>query len=545
LNDTVHSDDLGLRLHRNQWIALIVPICYIGVQLYLRAEAGPLWQWNLLDPAYFYLLDALNILSGDPPGHIYHPGVTVHTYGATTIGLASLFVEGSIVSAVLADPERYLGMLSNGVIVANAIALTILGGVGKRIFGNWLPALACQLAPFMSTIILKHAFLPKPESFLVFATCVLISLVLLASHDELEKPTKNKLAGGFGIVAGFVAATKITAVPVLILPLFILRDPKSVAVYAVFSILAFVVFIAPGIGALGAFVEWIGRVALGAGAHGSGPQTIIEWQAYIDSIFKLLKRPSLKVPLALAFISLGWAMWRRRAGRVLPANWQWVILGVSAAQLAQVVLVAKQPTAFYMIPSYMLGALSVVFSVRLIWACRPAGFNLPIDVRTVAAVLFAGFVAAQTAGVMRLVDHMSDHRLKAGAVDNKAFANCARVYTYSASAPVYAMYLANKVTGGRFGSLLEKQFSSNDYWIDDWWQWEPVTFRNWQGAQDFAAVRAQYPCLFMRGNRPGGLQSFMKTHAPNEAFDTTCSTVAETIVTQGVDCHGNPLGRNN
>ena len=109
MNDTVHSDDLGLRLHRNQWIALIVPICYIGVQLYLRAEAGPLWQWNLLDPAYFYLLDALNILSGDPPGHIYHPGVTVHTYGATTIGLASLFVEGSIVSAVLAELERQSG----------------------------------------------------------------------------------------------------------------------------------------------------------------------------------------------------------------------------------------------------------------------------------------------------------------------------------------------------------------------------------------------------------------------------------------------------
>ncbi len=543
MDDTPHSKRVGLSSHRNGWIALLLPFCFAGVQFYMRSEAGPFWQWNLLDPAYFYLLDALNLLSGDPPGHIYHPGVTVHAYGAIVIGLVSLFVDGSIVEAVLVDPERYLGVLSNGVIVANTIALAVVGIVGKRVFGHWLPALALQLAPFMSTIILKHAFLPKPESFLVFATCLLISLVLVAFQDNLEFRAKTKLAMGFGILAGFIAATKITAVPVLILPLFLLRDPKVLMVYAAISLFALAVFLVPGIGALEAFVEWLKRVALGSGAHGSGPQTIIEWQAYLDAFAKLLKRPSLKVPLVLAFISLSLTLWRRRTGRILPEQEQWIVLGVSMAQLAQVALVAKQPTAFYMIPSYMLGVVSVVFSVRLIWACRPDGFNIPIDARTAASVVFAGFVAAQTAGVMRVTDHLIDQRLKAEAIDNAVFAHCARVYIYSASAPVYAMFLANKVTGERFAPQLEKQFSPNDYWIDDWWQWEPVTFRNWRGEKDFSIVRAQYPCLFMRGNRPGGIQRFLNRHAPNERFDTSCSTGAETVITQGVDCRGNLVER--
>ena len=148
------------------WIAILLPIYFATIQFYLRSQAGPFWQWNLLDPSYFYLFDGLNLLNGDTPGHIYHPGVTVHAFNAILIWLHELITSDHALRLALLEPERYLYFLSDAVIILNSLALVIVGLIGHRVFGSWLPALVCQLAPFTSSIILKHAFLPKPEALL-------------------------------------------------------------------------------------------------------------------------------------------------------------------------------------------------------------------------------------------------------------------------------------------------------------------------------------------------------------------------------------------
>lgn len=525
-------------LDRRAWVVLVLPVALAGTLFQLRAGAGPFWQWNLLDPSYFYLLDALNLLNGEAPGHVFHPGVTVQAIGALVLGAMNLVTPGDATAAVLDDPERYLRLLSDVVIVLNALTLVAVGLAGRRAFGAWLPGFVCQLAPFMSTIVLKHAFLPKPEAFLVAATSVLIALMLLALRPA--DGGTSRLAAGFGIVAGFVAATKITAVPVLIVPLFLLRGAKAWSVYGVTAAVAAALFVMPAWGSIDIFLDWIGKVAVGAGPHGSGARTVIDLAAYPEAFAKILKRPSLRVPLILAALAFAAVWWRRRLGWPVPGAEAWALAAVSAATLAQTALVAKQPTAFYMIPSYMLGAVSVLLSVRLLWALRPEGLRLPVAPASLAAGLFAVAVAAQAAGAVRLSHQLGELREQAASIDNDAFEKCARVYIYSASAPVYAMFLANKVTGERFTHELKERFPANDYWIDDWWTWEPTVLRNWDGEQDFAVVRASYPCLFMRGNRPNGLRRFLERQGAAGDFDYSCTAGLEQFATLGVDCRGNP-----
>ena len=48
----------------------MLPLCYVAAALWARQAGGPFWLWYNLDPAYFYLLDALNVLNLTPPGHI-------------------------------------------------------------------------------------------------------------------------------------------------------------------------------------------------------------------------------------------------------------------------------------------------------------------------------------------------------------------------------------------------------------------------------------------------------------------------------------------
>lgn len=519
--------------------ALVLPVCFALLAWFLRGQAGPFWQWNLLDPAYFYLLDSLNLLNGDPPGHVYHPGVTVQIFGALMIKLCGLFQGGDVVAHALAEPERYLTWISNSYIVLNGAALFGLGVVARRVLGAWLPTLVCQLAPFMSTIVVKHAFLPKPETMLVFAVCLLIALALATFRDDPPAASRDRLAVGFGIVAGFIIATKITAAPVLVMPLFLLRSWRGAAIYAGVAVVAFALFFAPAFGAWEVFADWIGRVAMGVGPHGDGAQQVILIDRYPSDFLKILKRPSLKVPLILSVLALGASWFARRRGRPVAAGEVWMVIGVGAAQLAQTALVAKQPTAFYMIPSYMLGALSALFAIRLLWAARPVRLSLPVEPGAIGAVAFAVFVAAQTAGMERLSAELSVLRADARRVDNDAFAGCARIYIYAASAPVYAFYLANYVTGSRFGEALRPRFSAGDFWIDDWWAWQPVRLKDWRGPRNFAEVRASYPCVYFRGNRPGGIRRFLAAQSGGaEGFDFSCRAGHEQIAVSGVDCQG-------
>ncbi|MEK9725289.1 MAG: hypothetical protein VW405_17660, partial [Rhodospirillaceae bacterium] len=274
-------------------LLLILPAAFLAAGLYFRAAAGPFWQWHLLDPAYFYLLDALNVMAGETPGHSYHPGITVSAFGALVLRLRDLGTPGAdIAAAALARPEAYLASLSTVYLALNAVLLVGLGVAARRAFDAVTPALACQLAPFLSSIVLKHAFLPKPEAMLVATTLALMTVAVAALRTD--RPVR--LAVAFGVIAGFGVATKVTAAPIFALPLFVIAGWRPRAIYVAAAAAAFVAFFLPGIEALPKFAAWVARVGQGAGDFGAGPQTIIDAATYPDAVAKMLKRPALRVP---------------------------------------------------------------------------------------------------------------------------------------------------------------------------------------------------------------------------------------------------------
>ena len=48
---------------KDQLFLLALPILFVASELWVRIQGGPNWLWFNLDPDYFYLLDALNILN--------------------------------------------------------------------------------------------------------------------------------------------------------------------------------------------------------------------------------------------------------------------------------------------------------------------------------------------------------------------------------------------------------------------------------------------------------------------------------------------------
>ncbi|MBI3113157.1 MAG: hypothetical protein HYZ04_01425 [Rhodospirillales bacterium] len=527
------------------WASLLVlPVCTVLAATAARTTGGPSWLWFNLDPDYFYLLDAVNVVNLTTPGHVYHPGTTVDWLGALILKATYPFSGGeAIAAAVLADPERHLRLIGNAFVVFAGFGALAVGAASWRAFGALSPAWMLQMAPLLSMVIVKQGHHVKPEALLVTATLLLIALSVATLEPGRLEHHRRQFAVAFGAIAGFAVATKITALPVFVLPLFVLADApgawRAMALYGAAAFVSLVVFTLPAIGAYDVFFAWMAKVSLGAGAYGGDAPGVVAWTTYPKSIAKLLARPAFHVPLALALVTLAWAAVRRRRGRPLPASEVRLLAGTVVAQLAQVLVVAKQPNAIYMIPALMLSALAFVVAWRL-WAAVMAERGRAALDRGIA-VLLAALVAAQGFAVVKLTRSLADERARALAADDARFARCARVYSYAASSPAFALLLGDYVTGSRFAGRLAEQGPANVYWLDHWWDQSRVVLRDWRGPADLAQVLATAPCTMFRGSQWWVTEPLLKKLAPGLTFDAACSTRDETIVTRGVGCDGRPL----
>ncbi len=530
------------------WYSLLVlPVFYLAVALWARSAGGPLWLWFNLDPDYFYLLDALNIVNLTTPGHVYHPGTTVQWLGALILKLAHPLSGGEAVTThVLADPEWYLRLIGTVFVVLNALTALALGTAGAWVFGGPLAAWVLQMAPLISMVVLKNSYHVKPEALLLFTVLALAAVSVLSLKPGFLEKRRTCFAVAFGVVAGFGVATKITALPVFVLPVLVLWGGgglRSLFLYGVSALAALIVFTAPALGAYEVFFAWLAKVSQGTGAYGGGAGGFVDWTAYPKGVLKLFKRPAFHVVFILSVLTLGGAAWRWRQSRPLPGPEVRLLAGVVAAQLAQVLVVAKQPSAHYLIPSLALIPLALVLVWRLAGSWwgedGPARRRLGLGM----AVLLAALVAAQGYGVLKLAGELAANRDTALSISDDRFPQCARIYTYAVSNQSFALFLGDFLAGSRFSERLAARRPANDYWLEHWWDQSRLVFRGWRGPEDMATVIGRYPCtVFRSGNWPLIQKLLVKT-VSGLTFDATCSTRHETIKTMGVDCDGRALDR--
>lgn len=532
------------------WLLLGLPVLFVIAIAFLRWAAGPFWLWSNLDPDYFYLLDALNLISLKPPGHVYHPGTTVQVLGAIVIkGMHPFSDADAVTGAVLADPEAHLAAISNVLIGLNGLAMLIVGVAGLAATGRLVIALILQLGPFLSSLTLKHEFHVKPEALLVFSVLMLMAVAILALKPGLLERHRLRLAAAFGVVAGFGIATKVTAAPVFLMPVFLLATPAALAAYALVALAAFVIFTLPMAGHYPVFLAWLGKVFLSSGVHGRGAETIANLAVYPGEIVRMLKRPPMHIGLVLSLFTLVVAGWRVYRRRPLPPLEIRALAGVCVAQIAQAVVVAKQPGGQYMIPAYVLSALALAVLANLVLLWQPKQERFRIWPTRGLAIVVVAFALAQGFTTVRLGSELSEVRRVSLAPDNRRFESCARVYYYAASSLTFALYLSDFVTtvtfDGRrldrgYADRLKTQTPSNDYWLEDWWTPGVFTFRYWQGPQDIKQVASRYPCLVMRGGngRAMAIESYLATMLPHVPFNKSCSTRDEPIFTSGMRCVG-------
>ena len=243
----------------------------------------------------------------------------------------------------------------------------------------------------------------------------------------------------------------------------------------------------------------------------------------------------------LAGLILIGAWWRSRQGRPAPAPEVRLLAGIWVAQLAQVLLVAKQPNAMYQIPSFVLIPLAVVLVWRLaggMLAARPGAVRV---LGPGLAVLLVALVAAQGYGVSKLARQLSRDHQAALSIDNGRFGRCARINLYASSSPSFALMLGDYVTGSRFSERLAVLRPANDYWLEHWWDQSRLVLRGWHGPEDITRVLNRYPCVVYRGIHWRIMDRLLPEAVPGLRFDAQCKAGKETIAAAGVDCDGRAM----
>ena len=526
----------------------ILPLCLLLSIIFLRMQTGPFWQWFNLDPSYPYLFGALKMADFSFGKMIEHPGTPLQMLGAFLIRAFNLTQSsGEMVRNVLSDPEMYLTGISHLTALLSALALFALGVAGYGISRSLLPALVLQTGPFLSKQVIRQAETVTPESLLVFTTLILCFFIVRALRPGSLDNHRFLYALVFGAVIAFGTATKLTFLPMALAPIFLLGTWRSLIVYGASFTLFFILLLVPILPEWGVMFDWVSGLVFTSGFHGTGEAQIIDLSGYPGKIYKLSSRPLFFLPILLSLFFLAKSRMEKKQGRPAPELETRALAGIATAQIAQILVIAKHATAFYMIPAFILIGLSLFLLYRLAGTFYLTTTKSTLRFRHIVAALFGILVIAQTAGLWKMGGKHQAQGERALALDNALFSSCLNIPFTSASDPDYALHFGSYWNRHAFADQLAELKGRENYWMNvslKHFNIQEDGLRDWHGLRNLREIVDQNhrPCVFMRGTNGEEMRKKLDALLPQKKFNAECSTRNESAFTQGIDCRGLQTG---
>ena len=152
--------------------------------------------------------------------------------------------------------------------------------------------------------------------------------------------------------------------------------------------------------------------------------------------------------------------------------------------------------------------------------------------------LFAALIVSQSIAVIRLGQDQARKSEVAESIKMSMFQSCARIYSYSASSPTYALMLADFVTKQRMAKKLAAKGHGNDFWLEHWWDQSRIVLRDWHGPIEADKVLIDYPCIVIRASHWYILEQLLPNTIPELFYEKLCFAGQETLAVRGVDCTG-------
>lgn len=496
------SVDCDLIAERDGWGTCllgcaVLPLTMVLLAFTVKAALGPYWLGSNSDPEYCYLFNGLNILGGYPPFHIDHPGTPVQETAAAVIVIRHwLAGEGTVVSDALARPEMYLMAINTTLVVLYGIALWGLGLCVVRTTGQWTAALLAQLPPFLATQSIRALGRVDPEPMLLIVTALLATALVWHIRNSLPRP-ETAIAVIVGALVGVAVATKINALPFLLLPLLVFPRPWLRVLSLVSTCVAFLIAVLPSWPRFPQFGAWVVSLASHQGEYGHGAAGFMAWSQAFARLAALAKAEPLYAGMVvISLVVGGCAAWRRwGARREGHDRLERVLLALAVVQSLQFLMVVKHPAPHYLIP----GLGMVGLNAALVWLTfRRQVITLPGGTWYGWGVVLALLLCSAPRVCLSIDDLIAkrDDQLSLTRVGDTLSRQGRFVFFYRASDPRFALAFGNEWAGQRYSDVLQKMYPDAIFY-HIWGQFY-YTFTGRIPAEDMAAL-ARQTHLFLQG----------------------------------------------
>lgn len=486
------SNIISGRFRQLTLLALLVfPALTVFVGGQLRNAAGPTWLGENLDPTYAYLMNSLNVANLHRPYYTDHPGTPIQILGGAVIRIMNLgSSEATTARNVLSNPERYIHVINGVLVVFCGLSVLFVGYTALVVFRSLPMALLLQVTPFASATTLEGLTGLRPEPLLIALSMLITSVVLLALKHEAGL-ARLPYAVALGVLLGIGVAAKVNFLPVALLALIVLPLWRARLVLAGVAALTFLISIFPILNA--ALLRQMLGFMLGAATHtgryGSGQAGIVDPHRFFSAATALVLGDALF--FVLVAIGILMLLLKARFPKLSGTIYR-CLLAVTAAEVLQLLIVAKHPASRYLIPSLALVGLNLGLLVQ-IFSQRFTAF--PCAGLVLIAFLLIGVV--QFRAVRNLFSNLREAaRTQSAAYEDvkDKYANVSVATYYTASSPSYALEFGMGYAGNLYGPVLQ-QLYPNQFFYNPW----TGKFSNFAGPVSLDQVKGAGNWFVLRG----------------------------------------------
>jgi hypothetical protein len=456
-------------MSRNKRILLIIPCILFLLSIALTEKRGPYSFGMHFDPEYAYLMNSLNVLSLENPGHTDHPGTTVQEFGAAVmlvrwLALSTFSGFEPIHFSVAKHPEDYLRSMNIALNIVSCGLLILVSLSLYRRTGSLAPPLALQVTylAFLQIFIGLTRFTPEPM-LVIAALLYLWALlpVLDPGSDTDGNLPKTAILAGMAYTFGCV--TKILFVPLGALFL-VLPGVRQKLRFAAASVATAIVLMLPIHRQFPRVAEWLWSLLIHDGYYGQGSVGVPSLQLYWDTALRLWHdEPAVYIyagALGALFLVLLFGVHKRLGPR---ANvFRMFIFGCLVAYGILIALNAKHYGARYLVSAMAMTPMACALITA--WFLRA-----PADWKMRKVVLAGGCVL--TALVLIVSYRRFDDWLKtlevyrAQTVELRVMADnqgdCLRMCLYRGSFDTCGFHLGNSFSRDRHRYVLKDVYPAS------------------------------------------------------------------------------------
>lgn len=354
-------------LKKSQSLLLVIfPMLYMVIGAYFRTLLGDL-SLRSIDPDYVYFSNGLGVALGSfDTGNIFHPGSPLQYFIAIIFRIVYFLRSPGIpfIEDIFINPDLYLSTVSISITGLITLSLFVAGIVVFRITNSILYGVLIQTTTFLPIIWYDLIGRVTPEVFQALPV-ILLSLLIIRYYWENKQSYSVKDTFYFALVVAFGLSAKVTFLPLVIIPLFIIDTWKNKALFFVFTLFIFLLISVSVLLKLEYFWNWIKNIFIHSGDYGGGESNIIDFGLLKSNFlyFVNLENWYFKVVL-LSFLTLlsYLIIQRKKADRRIVIYSSALILTITF----HLVLVCKHFAHRNFIPSLLLLPLVVFFTFEIL-----------------------------------------------------------------------------------------------------------------------------------------------------------------------------------